>query len=110
RWNGHEQTLNPSEEPWSGEIFAALGRTQASQHGARKRKRRLYADYRELLALESKARKLNFLGPESARSLMADPQVLQTQERALDFEASGDNGTTTEEHANVLPLPRFSHA
>src|SRR5690242_14587044 len=111
RWNGHEQPLNPSEELWSGEIFAALGQTRAPRPTPRKRKRRLYADYRELLALESKARKLNFLGPESVRSLMAEPQVLQTQERAVHFGESGDTSETiAEEHANVLPLPRFSHA
>ena len=85
RWNGHEEILNPSEELWSTEILAGLGRTSAPRASLRKRKRRLYADYRELLALESKARKLNFLGPESARSLTADPQVLPAQERALHF-------------------------
>lgn len=48
------------------------------------RKRRIYADYRELLALESLAKKLNFLGPEGARSLLPERQP-QLHERALDF-------------------------
>lgn len=55
------------------------------QLAASTRKRRVYADYRELLALESHARKLNFLGSDSARSLPPDWQP-QSHERALDFQ------------------------
>jgi len=111
RWDGHEQALKAPGELWPGGIFAALNQTEARRPASRKRKRRLYADYRELLALESKARKLNFLSPDSARSLTAEPQVLPAQERALHFgENGGTNGTIAEELANALPLPRFSHA
>jgi hypothetical protein len=48
------------------------------------RKRRIYADYRELLAFESQARKLNFLGPDGARSLLPERQP-QLHERALNL-------------------------
>jgi hypothetical protein len=111
RWNGHEQALSAPEELSSGDIFAALSRSQAGRPASRRRKRRLYADYRELLALESKARKLNFLGPDGARSLAAEPQVLQVQERALHLEENGGSSETTAEGLeNTLPLPRFSRA
>jgi len=111
RWNDSEEILKPSEDLWSTEILAGLDAARAPRPSSRKRKRRLYADYRELLALESKARKLNFLGPESARSLTAESQVLQAQERALPFGENGEtNGPFAEEPANALPLPRFSHA
>ncbi len=107
QWNGHEEILNPSEELWSTEILAGLGRTPRTS--SRKRKRRLYADYRELLALESKARKLNFLGPESARSLTPEPQVPPAQERALPFEENGEAGAVmAEDPANTIP--HFSRA
>src|SRR6185312_10577795 len=53
RWDGHEQALKAPGELWPGGIFAALNQTEARRPASRKRKRRLYADYRELLALES---------------------------------------------------------
>jgi len=67
--------------------FAGLG---ASRSPSPSRKRRIYADYREMLSLESQARKLNFLGPDDARSLQGEQGM---HERAFDFQVP--NGSET---------------
>jgi hypothetical protein len=96
----------------SSAIFVEPSAIQPSRTPARKRKRRTYADYRELVALESQARKLNFLGPDGARSLPAEPQTPQTHERALPFpENEGNNAATDSISAQrtlPLDLPVFS--
>lgn len=71
-------------DSWTYPSPKCFVRPQTRQSQSFYRKRRIYADYRELLALESQAKKLNFLGPEGARSSLPERQP-QLHERALDF-------------------------
>jgi len=60
-----------------------------------------YADYRELVALESQARQISVCRiPTGARSLLHNPQDPQADERALPL---ADNGTPTGIEIPVIP-------
>lgn len=110
--NGHAQMAVASASEWtypSSETFFKPNAFRLTRGPSRKRKRRSYADYRELMALESQARKLNFLAPDSARSLPTGPQIQQLHERALPFETNGNhsaNGSSTPH--STLEMPAFS--
>jgi hypothetical protein len=95
--NGDDILGPQPSEPWpslSNETVASAVVARAPA-----RKRRFYADYRELLCLESKAKKLNFLAPVSANARVSLPeQLIQTPVRAPVLEANG-NGVTAEEIA-----------
>lgn len=58
---------------------AGMQHAQARQHRATAHRRRLYADYRELLALETSARKLDFLGTDGARSAPQENETHSTE-------------------------------
>src|SRR5262249_23529562 len=74
---------------------------------SRKRKRQLYADYRELLGLELQAKELNFPVPGGARSLSAQPPILQAHERAPEFQENGGTNGIPAAHATQLNLPNL---
>lgn len=65
---------------------------------SRRRKRRIYADYRQLISLESQAKKLNFLSPYVTRSTPSEPTAPGLQQPEFLFkEAPGAEG------ANRIP-------
>ncbi|HXT11300.1 MAG TPA: hypothetical protein VN873_07030 [Candidatus Angelobacter sp.] len=97
---------DPSVHSWSSENLATAKPSRASAASARKPKRQLYADYRALLSLESKAKKLNFLSLQDARPEPAPSPVSGNRERVLPlFEDNERNGFTDVLSNDSLPLP-----
>lgn len=84
---GAGQTTNA----WVYPPGAGMQHSQGHQYRAPAIRRRLYADYRELLALEASARKLDFLGTDGARSVLPEQQT-HSPERAS-AAAEGANGS-----------------
>lgn len=52
---------------------------------SRRRKRRIYADYRQLISLESQAKKLNFLSPYTSKSPSSEVSLPSGQQREFAF-------------------------
>ncbi len=92
---------------WVDPPSAGFAGPGASRSRSSSRKRRIYADYREMLSLESQARKLNFLGPDDARSLQAGEQM---RERAFDFQEPNVSEITTgvSNQLELLVQPTFA--
>ena len=81
RGGGPVGKTEQSRNEWVYPSGAGMQHSQARQYRAPTHRRRLYADYRELLALEASARKLDFLGTDGARSALPEQQT-HSPERA----------------------------
>lgn len=91
-----------------GSAFASsigLDGSHASQLRLFPRKRRIYADYRELLAFESAARKLNFSGIDSIRIIQEHRPSLHSPMPKLKDRRNHQDGSDTTVDPGQLDLP-----
>lgn len=92
-----------------GSTFAAsigLDGSHASQLRLFPRKRRIYADYRELLAFESAARKLNFSGIDNTRVVQEQrPSLRNPMPKLKDRRNYQDGSDATTAYPGQLDLP-----